>query len=90
MSLADLGKAKGCFTNNVMILSINIIKLVTLFLPWLYGATKPKRLKMVLPVIQLCCTGLRHSQTHRISQFHNWFKSFANFAEGVELYLEEK
>ena len=44
----DLGKAKGCYTNTIVIHSLKVY--VILFLPWLYGAVTPKQLEKVLPV----------------------------------------
>ena len=48
--LADLGKARGCSTNSLVIHSF--IKSVITFLPQLYGAAMPKRFEIALPVIK--------------------------------------
>ena len=46
--LADPGEARGCSINSLVIHSF--IKSVILFLPELYGAARPKRLEIELPV----------------------------------------
>ena len=48
--LADPDKARSCSTNTVVIHCTESMK--TLFLPWLYGADKPKRFDMMFPVIK--------------------------------------
>ena len=66
-NLADLDEAMGCSTN----------PLSPLVIPQLYGATKPRQFRIVLPGInRLCSTGSGHFTSQTISKLHHWFKSF--------------
>ena len=56
--LANLGEARGCSKNHCH----SMIQKVTLFLPWLDYAAKPKRLEMVHPVI-------KYTMLHRLRTF---------------------
>ena len=62
-----------------------LIDLVILQLKYLYGATKPKRLKMVvLPQKQTILHFFRNSKSLRASKSLYWFQSYGNFDELVD------
>ena len=55
LCLADPGKARGCFTNSVVIESLihSVSEWVSLFLPWLFDTIKPKLFKVIHSILYL-------------------------------------